>query len=208
MLTPDDERTDGRKITYLTHADKWRSHDPALFDLLAITIKTKARDIRHTKRVLDGAVFFNEIVPDDASAREKWLTRAFRKLTTVDLLFFDPDNGIEIRSRPKGSRDSNKYLFWDEIEAAWSNQQSLLIFQHFPRANHEQFASRLSAECRERLRTSAVVPLMTSNVLFLLVSQSVHQSRIDSALRAIAATWADRINPFSTPTIEEKRWPS
>src|SRR5687768_3003787 len=32
MLTPDDGRSDGRKISYLSNPDRWRNYDPVLFD--------------------------------------------------------------------------------------------------------------------------------------------------------------------------------
>src|SRR5690242_2319770 len=148
MLTQDDGRSDGRKITYLANADTWRSHDPALFDALSEAIAAKARHIRQAerRRFLGRAVFFSHVVPDDQPRREKWLPKALTKFRNVDLLFFDPDNGIEVQSKPKGSRGSNKYLYWNEIQEAWGDKKSLLIFQHFPRSNHRLFASNLASQ--------------------------------------------------------------
>src|SRR5437667_9548994 len=102
MLTPDDGRSDGRKITYLSDAENWRLHDPALFDALSKVVSNQSRNVRHAKdrAVLSEALFFNQLVPDDRALREKWLTSSFDKLADADVLFFDPDNGIEIRSKP------------------------------------------------------------------------------------------------------------
>ena len=39
MLTPDDSRSDGRKIRYLSDPEKWKGFDPTLFDYLADAIR-------------------------------------------------------------------------------------------------------------------------------------------------------------------------
>lgn len=41
------------------------------------------------------------------------------KLKTSELLFFDPDNGIEVMSNPKGCKNSSKYIYWDDLQSAW-----------------------------------------------------------------------------------------
>ncbi len=117
MLTPDDGRSDGRKITYLHDARSWRPHDPVLFDAISELVSSQSRHVRHVKQpqCLGKALYFDQVVPNDQSRRERWLARALGRLKGVDLLFFDPDNGIEVQSNPKGSRNSNKYLYWDEI---------------------------------------------------------------------------------------------
>jgi len=39
------------------------------------------------------------------------------KLENCDLIFFDPDNGLEVKSRQLGSKGSNKYLYLNEVES-------------------------------------------------------------------------------------------
>jgi hypothetical protein len=195
MLTPDDGRSDGRKIDYLMKPHLWREYDPSLFDALAKAVRNQKRHVRHAHKpsLLPNALFFDELVPANRPLREGWLTKALNKLARADLLFFDPDNGIEVQSKPSGSPGSCKYLYWDEIRRAWTQESSLLIFQHFPRQNREQYTSRLARELREHLSDGEVVPLITSNVLYLLAYQPRHEVEVDLALKAIAKKWVGQI---------------
>ncbi len=192
MLTANDERSDGSKVKYLSNPEQWRRYDPNLFDDLAKAIQKRARHVRHAQRptFLADASFFNDLVPDDEQLREIWLTKALTKLNGVDVLFFDPDNGIEVQSKPRGRTGSCKYLFWDEIQRAWSQDSSLLIFQHFPRQNHERYISRLVTDLARYVPGADVIPLITSNVVYLLARQPRHYVKTDTALEAISRKWA------------------
>lgn len=199
MLTPNDGRTDGRKISYLSEPGSWRSCDSALFDVLARAVGNHRRHVRQAQNsaCLSKALFFKQIVPDDRLLRERWLGRALSKLMEADLLFFDPDNGIEVRSKPKGSRDSSKYLYWDEIQVAWRQPSSLLIFQHFPRRNHQQFASSLRSRLHELIGNGEVTSLVTSNVVYLLACKPKHQVRVRRAIDDVSENWSGRISTLS-----------
>jgi hypothetical protein len=196
MLTPDDGRSDGRKIGYLSNPERWRSYDPTLFGALATSIKKRARHVRHAQKpkFLPNALFFDERVPENLPSREAWLTKALSKLRRTDLLFFDPDNGIEVQSKPNGRPGSCKYLYWDEIRRAWSQGFSLLIFQHFPRQNHERYTSRLASQLRGYVCGGEVILLITSNVVYLLAYQQRHQGEVSSALDTIAKRWVGQVS--------------
>lgn len=194
MLTPDDARSDGRKIGYLFNPDKWRGFDPNLFDSLAEAIRKGSRRIRHFQKseLLPNASFCNGLVPDYQPARKRWLTTSLRKLANVDMLFFDPDNGIEIKSIPGDRKGSSKYLYWDEIQLAWSRGASLLIFQHFSREKRDSHVSRLTKQLKEYALGSTVVPLITSNVVYLLAFRQSHAAEVNRALKMIDKRWASQ----------------
>ena len=44
------------------------------------------------------------------------MLRCALQLYDVDLVFFDPDNGLET-TLPKGRKNSSKYLYLDEVAA-------------------------------------------------------------------------------------------
>jgi len=69
MLTPDDEGPDGRKTAYLSDPQKWRGHDPELFDLLQrLVLGSEERLLNRIEAsgIIPGATFFDEVVPDSA----------------------------------------------------------------------------------------------------------------------------------------------
>jgi hypothetical protein len=195
MLTPDDGRSDGRKIAYLTKPNLWREYDPVLYDTLSKAVTNRARHVRHVQKpaFLPNTLFFSELVPDNRPSREVWLSKALAKLARADLLFFDPDNGIEIQSKPSGRTGSCKYLYWDEIELAWVRRASLIVFQHFPRQNREQYVSRLASQLARHVPGGDVVPLITSNVVYFLACQPRHKVEISLAVEMIAKMWSGQI---------------
>ncbi len=196
MLTPDGG-ADGSKTRYLSDPRRWRKYDAALFDILASTVGTGAcRNISIVEAgsVIPHASFFSEMVPDRRSARNAWFANAMTELSSADLIFFDPDNGLEVRSKPIGRKNSAKFLYWREVRTAWTRAQSLLIFQHFPRENRPAYTDRLVARLRREVPQARVAALRSSNVLFLLAYRREDEDRTSLALELIKSRWEGRID--------------
>lgn len=206
MLTPDDGRSDGRFISYLQNSS-YRRHDPELFDALSRAMASGRRHLGHveSEQMLRGAHFFEEIFPDAAGPRDAVFRRALKALSGTNLIFFDPDNGLEVASKPRGRRDSSKFLFWAEVAATYKGGHSILIYQHFPREERTAYTQRLAAALAEETGASQVVSLSTSRVLFLLAGQGAHQAALSRGLEALARNWGDqfRLNAFSADDLPE-----
>jgi hypothetical protein len=197
MLTPDDGSRQGRKTDYLSKASVWQSHDPFLFDALSSTTGAGAR--RRVAAVEGGSVipnasFFSRTVPDSRMGRSAWFESALDALSSSDLLFFDPDNGLEVPSKPLGVRDSIKYLYWGEVRLAWERGFSLLIFQHFTRENRQAFVDRLKGHLEREVAGAVVTPLRGANVLFLLACQPQHDAMAKVALELLRSRWQGRLD--------------
>jgi hypothetical protein len=196
MLTPDDRGPDGRKTTYLHDAQKWRVHDPDLFDMLQrLVLGDEQRLLSRIEAsgIIPGATFFDEIVPDAAEARRGYLSKALEALGGTDLIFFDPDNGIEIKSTPKGRKNSPKFLYWDEIEVAYAAGHSLLIYQHFNHENREAFVSRLAQQLKETTNAVGIWAMHTPHVVFLLATSD---PRLISLAEAVPDRFGIRVESF------------
>ena len=118
MLTPSYGRTDGRKLEYLDQSGRSRSFDPCLFDHLYRYIKVEdKRSVRLVENVdvLPETVFFTQSLTDSVRERCRYFAEMLERFRGVDLVFFDPDNGFEVTSKPLGRRGSIKYLFWEEM---------------------------------------------------------------------------------------------
>jgi hypothetical protein len=173
MLTPDDQGRDGRKTAYLSDPEKWRGHDPELFDLLQQIVTGADQRLLgriEASGVIPGAMFFDEIVPDRLDDRRGYMARVLEKLGGDDLIFFDPDNGIEVKTKLKGRKNSSKYLYWNEIGEAYALGHSLLIYQHFNREKRKVFTSRLAKRLREVTNAPDIWAVHTPHVVFFLVS--------------------------------------
>ena len=183
MLTPDDDRTDGLKTAYLEDPGRWRGLDPDLFDCLAEAVASP-RHISSASdaRCLPRARFFAETVPTDPSSRKRWFRHGLDALEVADIVLFDPDNGVEVKSTPFGRAGSEKYLYWHEIGDSWSCGHSLLIFQHFAHVNRADHVRRLVDWLQVLATGASIVPIRTPHVLFLLAAQESHAP---AALRAV-----------------------
>lgn len=196
MLTPDDHRPDGRKIQYLSRPNEWKVHDPSLFDHLQRTLTSPdGRHLRHIEGAdhISSARFFNGIVPDSRTDRPVWFQHMLAHLDGSDLMFFDPDNGIEVQSKSIGQKDSSKYIYWKELTETWEHVESLLVFQHFPRVKRNEYISTRVEEMESHLSGSLVIPLRSSNVLFLLAYRMTGAARIMRASQLIETEWAGRV---------------
>jgi hypothetical protein len=194
MLTPEDKRNDGRFTEYLGRPAQ-RRHDPTLYDALNTAMATGVRHLDQVGRfdLLPGARFHSAIVPDRRPKRAEYFDSALAALGGVDLLFFDPDNGIEVPSKPRGRKDSSKFLFWDEIEAAYDAGHSVLIYQHFPREARPRFVARMASALGARTGAADVVTFSTSRVLFLLAAQEGHVAALRLGTEAVARAWKNQI---------------
>lgn len=194
MLTPDDDSTDGGRLEYLSKPDEWRAFDPDLFDAMT---RLAGAGLRSLDGVQSGglfdAAFIDEQVPIAADARAAHFARALELARGRDVLFFDPDNGLEVATWPAGSRASPKYLFWGEVEAAHAAGHSLLIYQHFPRTDRPLYIRRLMKMARERCRTPWAASFQTPMVLFLLLPQEEHATRLAAACERVQAAWGTQL---------------
>jgi hypothetical protein len=204
MLTPDDGGRQGRKIDYLSKASLWRRHDPFLFD--ALSSATRPGLPRRVAVVEEGSLipnahFFSRTVPrnkprrsaENKFRRSAWFESGLDALSSCDLLFFDPDNGLEVRSKPASTKGSEKYLYWGEVRLAWERGFSLLIFQHFTHENRRAFIDRLSRKLEREATDAVVTPVRTANVLFLLACQPKHVPMAKAALELTTSKWQERL---------------
>ena len=186
MLTPPDGRSDGRHTRYLDHPDQWARFDPELFAFLKETLQvrgTRAVAAIEGSGLLGDAAFQSAMVPAAPPQRARWLGQLLTATAEAgtDLVFFDPDNGLEVRSVPHGRAGSPKYLYWHEAEQTYARGHSLLIYQHFPRVARGPYMERLAAELRHRCGTETIVAFATSRVVFLLVPQLEHETQFKAA---------------------------
>lgn len=196
MLTPEDGQSDGRKIRYLSPPYEWKHHDPFLFNMLSdAVLKANDRNIRHIEKndIIPNSQFWDEVVPDDKAKRAEWDENAVSSLYRSDLFFFDPDNGIEVKSKPLGRKGSSKYIYWEELQQAWEKKKSLLVFQYFPRKKRSEYIPALATEMRKRLKGANVVPFKSLNVLFLLVYCYKDRARVRKAIQLIEKRWSLRV---------------
>ena len=143
--------------------------------------------------LLPGARFWSPLLPDDAGERDVWFERFWRHAAGCDLVFFDPDNGLEVPSKRRGARDSSKYLYWSEVEVAAARGHSVLAYQHFPRAKRDPYIEQKAREMGQRCGSSTVLAFRTAHVVFLLAAQPAHEAALVAAAEEVGRRWKGQI---------------
>lgn len=113
MLTSNDSRSDGKFIDYLTEPLKWKVFDTELYEILReLLLHKNQRDVRAVEEysLIPRAQFIYTLIKDDLRSREVWKKELLLKYKSKDIIFFDPDNGIEVKSVQKGNQGSSKYI--------------------------------------------------------------------------------------------------
>lgn len=191
MLTPDDGGADGGKLAYLQQPERFRHFDPELFDILAHAASEPDRRRLQTiedSGAVPGALYCNELLPDDVSGRTTFMERCASQLSNTELVFFDPDNGLEV-SLSKGRKNSSKYLYLDEVAAVYRTGKSVLIYQHFPRVERSTFMAQRTEQLRVVAPCSAIWAFTTAHVVFFLLVHPESPARLAVAAIEACARW-------------------
>jgi hypothetical protein len=203
MLTPPDSRPDGSKFGYLRRCSIWQARDPVLFEaLLALDPEAnpRARSVRwlEAKGLIPSASYFADLLPDDVPGRKDYFARFWALAEGMPLAFFDPDNGVEVPSCPRGRARSSKYVFFDELEEAVRKGHSVLVFQHYRRVKREPFVLHLVCELRKRTGLRTVLVARTPNVAFALLPQPADSGALVALLRTFADGWGFSLHEDSS----------
>jgi hypothetical protein len=198
MMTPDDGRTDDKFTDYLNYPEKWKRYDPPLFDFVKLSLdKNKARCLSQAEEegVLPNSIYYSKQLMDDSGRRQQYFLEMGKLFEGVDLIFFDPDNGLEVKSKKVGNKDSAKFLYWDELAVSYRNGHSVLVYQHFARVKRDEFVNNLVSEIYSRIEAHDVISFKTSNVVFFLISQPKHSEGFRNAGKMVADIWGNQIIP-------------
>ena len=176
MLTQNDSRGGGR-VAYLWKPDEWRAFDPPLFDCLhAAVCGRNERNVRviEGSGLLRNTIFYSHPLTDSAGQRPRYFDGLLGFSGEERLVFFDPDNGLEVKSFPYGRKDSSKYLFLREVSQSFSVGHSLLVYQHFPHEKRDPYIERRARELMDATGSKMVYVFRAQHVAFFLVPQT-HQ---------------------------------
>jgi len=196
VLTEDDSGTDGRRTRYLEQPETWQKYDPIIYEHLREHVLSKGvRNVNIIERadVLRNCRFYNEVIQDDMRLRDQYFDKFFKFAEGADLIFFDPDNGLEVKSVPRGKKKSSKYVYLSELEASYESGHSLLIYQHFPRKPRESFILSLIQQFKALDGIRSVFSYCTLHVAFLLIPQPHHENMFSENTTMVSQNWGDVI---------------
>jgi hypothetical protein len=121
--------------------------------------------------------------------RDRWMGAALSAVRGCDVVFLDPDNGLEIKSCSKKSQvKAGKFAFYDEVEAFAEMHDLVVVYHHLSRqGSHISQVKRRTLALQKRLKGYAVESVVfrrySPRAYFLIA----RQSRMDAVMKKLAA---------------------
>jgi hypothetical protein len=203
---------DGKHVGYLEGQcrsalqKRFRSCDPALYDALRRLLLDADGKVVAERRLIvtienggvlpEGTVFFGETLKHkDGTSRSEWHKRGLKKTAEADVMFIDPDNGIQsTSSRTTGP----KHALWSEIEAFAKRGQTVVVYHHLHRSSaHEGQIKLLHRQFQERMpdgfETFYVVFRRGTRRVFFVTAAPPHRDVVASRLsEMLSGEWGKR----------------
>jgi hypothetical protein len=210
-LYPDEgHNADGKHVDYLQRKDRaFRDCDELLYDKLHALLFDDLGMIetnRHTSTIEGsdifpkGTVFYSQPLaylnglPISArlNMRNEWFSDALTKTADADLIFLDPDNGIECASVKRTGNKGPKYVFWDEIDTFVERGQSVVIYHHLNRnGSHpkqvEDKLKQISERFANGFEASALTFRRGTSRAYFVIASPHHKDLLHQRLAKIRA---------------------
>ena len=214
-LFPDESHNaDGKHIGYLLGDNpEFRNCDESLYDQLRALLFDDL-GINEANRCLKSAeapgllpkdtVFYTEplsYAPGLLSAarnklRTDWFAASLAKTALADLVFLDPDNGIECKIK-RTAKKGPKYVYWDDIDAFIGRGQSVVVYHHLGRTggtHAEQVETKLGqmrGRFGTRFETSAITFKRGSNRVYFIIASPERKELLRLRISCFASSgWA------------------
>lgn len=197
MLTEDDDSRDGHRVDYLQDPTVWRGFDPSVFDCLRTAVwDRKERNIRSIEEsgLLTGMSFYSALLTDRPDQRAEYFDGFLECSHGKELVFFDPDNGLEIKSVKYGRKGASRYLFMREVSRFFAAGHSLLVYQHIPPKPRDQYINDQVSRLTRETGSSSVYVFHTQRVAFFLVSQCDHVVRFSEIASKVEVDWCSLLS--------------
>ena len=169
-LVPDEAgNADGGHIGWTRQEPRFMPCDPALFHVLYRMIERGDRSVRAVRErgVLPrGTVFYEDplsyagmpgwgrtAIGRRLEHRKAWAWDALAATRGCDVVFADPDNGLEPRAGlPRQRLNGPKHAYFDELSGYLDRGQSVVVYHHLHRgAPHDRQVQDRLAQVEERL---------------------------------------------------------
>jgi hypothetical protein len=186
---------------YLKLPDRFRNLDPVVFDGLRRIVEDARcgpHGISALERsgLLGNAVYHRTEVPRRVWLRREWTDELVDSVEQADLVFLDPDNGIE------GSRITPRHVALSEIVALRRPGRALAIAHHHSgrRAEAKFLIDRMrSLGCK---RVDLIRFRLFMSRLFVVVD---HDEAMSEQISAFADRWGDWVMSYRHCEPQEER---
>lgn len=194
-LTPDEPEhsktfTDGKHTDYLKC--ECNTPDTDLHSVLKKIGLSNNRSVTRLERakLFNNTLFWNKML--EAKNRDKWHSQALKKLQKQDVIFLDPDNGLEVKSTKPYSKNGNKYTTYKEAADYYAQGSTVIIYNHRDRKTENEYLKRFYRfKDMEEMKNAKMFYLRASRYSvrdYLFLVQERHFSDLERAIDNFLAT--------------------
>ena len=141
-------------------------------------------------KLFENTLFWNKIL--EGKSRDKWHLEAFKKLGKQDVIFLDPDNGLEVKSTNPYSKNGNKYTTYKEAADYYVQGATVIIYNHRDRKPKNEYLKRFYRFIdMEETKNAKMFYLRASRYSvrdYLFLVQERHFSGLEKAIDNFLAT--------------------
>ncbi len=201
---------DGNAIGKRIHYEKYERCDPHLYEKLQ-RIRREDRSVANVERslILGGGTKFYRVPLNHkrkgAKARDedrgRWLERAVSSMKGCQVVFLDPDNGLNPGSVEKHHIKGQLHAFFDEVARFIKRGQSVIIYQHqehrgTTRGQIGRTLRQLDRIAPSRSRPFAVwCHIGSARMYFIVPSRRLHRTLRSRATRMVNGGWSGAFEP-------------
>ena len=191
------KQEDGEFTTYLHNPDVYRQYDPKLFDCLSYLVKDSRSIEAVEKSGILNAHFFTQ--PLTVSGREQWHKAAMKATNGADIVFLDPDNGLETAKMHQNGSAKEKHVTWQELKDYYNRGQSVILYHHRPRPESKEVCvQRILDFQRNHLHADGVLVLgyfSFTNRYYFLFTHQTHMPTLEAVYHSVVKNWAGLCTP-------------
>ena len=186
------KQEDGKYISYLDKPEVYRHYDPELFDCLAGIVRRHKRSIEEieTSGVLTAVFFSDTLTP---ASRSNWHQAALFATTGADVVFLDPDNGLESTKMRQRRATKEKHTTWQEVKDYYDRGQSVILYQHRPQMTKKAVCIQGVMSFQNSFLHADHILLLEypryTNRYYFIFSHQNHLSALESVHHTVAQTW-------------------
>ena len=189
-------------IRYLNDPkNKLRDCDPTLFDELSRLVGSNQRTVAAIEQISiwpTGTKFFGLPAIKRASTAESdpWLDEAEKTLTGCDLVFLDPDTGLEKRSRDLIDVEHCSYR---DVGRFWHKGASLVIYQQ--QAQRKGQVDQMAAVADELEKEVKTRPwfLHFNRRTFFVIPSPNHRDAVKTRFLRFVEDWGRHVRVGNSP---------
>lgn len=200
--TKEEDNNDGKHIDYLENNFKAKTSYiqcfPELYDKLKRIVGNNNRtlsEIEQNQILPENTIFYSKTIPYSAldfKEREldriNWFKDSLDHLENADIIFVDPDNGIECASTKKTKANAVKYVFKDEIKDYYQMGKSVIIYNHRNRKPIIEYNNQI-LELQNLFQDEFFIRVLRFNKIsvrdYIFLIQPSHENIINSTIESL-----------------------